>query len=91
MGYYTVRKWFEITDIHEAIEFPDAYICKLAPVFITKKEKLDYEQTNHNYINGDNQPDENTHHNEEINKDLEKHIEKDLKNTLNDNFTYLNI
>ena len=82
-------KWFEITDIHEAIEFPDAYICKLAPVYVNEKEKLDYEQTNNNYIDGDNQPDENTHHNKEINKDLEQHINDNKRD--NENFTYLNI
>lgn len=84
-------KWFEITDISEAIEFPDAYICKLAPVFVSEKEKLNYEETNNNYIEGDNQPDENTTHNKLINEDLEKHIKDDLKNTLDNNFTYLNI
>ena len=86
-------KWFEITDIHESIEFPDAYICKLAPVFITEKEKLDYEQTNNNYIEGDNQPNENTHHNEAINEDLEQHIKDNNEKSKNNNqnFTYLNI
>ena len=34
-------KWFEIRDINESIEFPDAYICRLAPVYISEKEKLD--------------------------------------------------
>ena len=48
-------------------------------------------QTNNNYIEGDNQPDENTTHNKLINKNLEEHIEKDLKNTLDENFTYLNL
>ena len=78
-------KWFEITDISEAIEFPDAYICRLAPVFITNEEKLNYDQTNDNYIEGDNQPNENTTHNKEINKDLENSINND------DNFKFLNI
>ncbi len=86
-------KWFEITDIQHAIEFPDAYICRLAPVFETEKEKLDYSETNNNYIEGDNQPDESTHHNKEINKDIEKHLENELKEQLeeNKNFKYLNI
>ena len=86
-------KWFEITDINEAIEFPDAYICKLAPVYVTEKEKLDYEQTNNNYIEGDNQPDQNTTHNHEINKSLEKHIKDITENAKKEskNFTYLNI
>lgn len=86
-------KWFEITDIHESIEFPDAYICKLAPVFDTKPEQLDYDITNNNYIDGDNQPDQATNHNAELNKDLEKHIEDSLKTSLeeNKNFTFLKI
>lgn len=86
-------KWFEITDINEAIEFPDAYICKLAPVYVNEKEKLDYEQTNNNYIEGDNQPNENTTHNEEINKDLERHINDiaEANKNKSKNFTYLNI
>lgn len=84
-------KWFEITDITEAIEYPDAYVCKLAPVFNTAKEKLDYEQTNDNYIKGDNQPDENTHHNKAINENLEEHIENNKKQSTDENFTYLKI
>ena len=84
-------KWFEIKDITEAIEYPDAYVCKLVPVYISEEEKLNYEQVNDNYIKGDNQPDENTTHNKLINENLEEHIEKDLKKTLNKNFTYLNI
>ena len=75
-------KWFEITAIAQAIEYPDAYICRLAPVYVSDEHKLEYEQTNNNYIEGDNQPDENTTHNKLINKNLEEHIEKDLKNTL---------
>lgn len=86
-------KWFEITDINESIEFPDAYICRLAPVYVNEKEKLDYEQTNHNYIEGDNQPDENTTHNVEINKDLEQSAKKVIEANKKEskNFTYLNI
>ena len=91
VGSEKVGKWFEITDIAEAIEYPDAYICKLAPVFITDQEKLNYEQTNDNYIKGDNQPNENTQHNLSINESLKEHIEKDLKSTLDKNFNYLNI
>lgn len=84
-------KWFEITDIAEAIEYPDAYICKLAPIYVSDKAKLNYQQVNDNYIKGDNQPDENTHHNEAINENLEKHIENDLKQTMDQNFKYLNL
>lgn len=86
-------KWFEITDINEAIEFPDAYICRLAPVYVTEKEKLDYEQTNNNYVEGDNQPDEDTTHNHKINDNLEKHINDNVieKEKKSENFTYLKI
>lgn len=86
-------KWFEITDITHAIEYPDAYICKLAPVFETQKERLDYSETNSNYINQNNQPDEPTNHHKEINKSLEKHLENELKDRIkeNKNFKYLNI
>lgn len=81
-------KWFEITDIHESFEYPDAYICKLAPVYISKTSKLEYEQTNANYLEDINQPDEDTNSNKLINEDLEKNlnIRKDDKN-----FTYLKI
>ena len=79
-------KWFEITDIHESFEYPDAYICKLAPVYKTKKYKKDYSETNNNYLESDNQPDEATRHIKEINKDIDKTlIHKD------DNFKFLNI
>lgn len=86
-------KWFEITNIQESIEFPDAYICKLAPVFETAQEKSNYNVTNNNYIDGDNQPDQPTNHNKEINKDLEEHIEDNLKKDLqeDENFTFLKI
>lgn len=84
-------KWFEITDITEAIEYPDAYACRLAPVYVSNEEKLNYQNTNDNYIHGDNQPDENTHHNKYINENLEEHIEDNLQKTLDSNFTYLKI
>lgn len=86
-------KWFEITDIAEAIEYPDTYVCKIAPVFITEKERLDYEQTNNNYIDGDNQPDEPTNHIKEINKDLQEHIDAVNKegDKNNENFVFLKI
>lgn len=80
-------KWFEITDISESIEYPDAFICRLAPAFMSKSEKTEYEQSNNNYIEGDNQPHEDTNHVKEINKDLEKNL-KEINDT---NFTFLNI
>lgn len=86
-------KWFEITDISQAIEYPDTYACRVAPVFITDTPKLDYEQTNNNYIDGDNQSDEPTNHIKEINKDLENHIKEVNEQTQfeNENFTYLKL
>lgn len=86
-------RWFEITDINESIEFPDAYICKLAPVFSSNDPMLDYSETNNNYVEGDNQPDESTEHNKAINDSLAEHIKDNSKKTLDDsqNFSYLKL
>lgn len=93
IGGNKAGRWFEITDITEAIEYPMAYACKLAPLFINDKPKLDYDSTNYNYLEGGNQPDENTTQNKEINKSLEKHINDNNEKSKQDsqNFTYLNI
>lgn len=82
-------KWFEITDISESMEYPEAYVCKLAPIFINDEEKNNYDETNDNYINGINQPDENTLHNKEVNKDLQKQININLNDDVN--FKFLNM
>ena len=88
-------KWFEITDIQHAIEYPTSYVCRLAPVFETKPEQLDYSHTNNNYLSKDNQPDQSNNHIKEINEDLEEHIEDNLKKELDEqvdkNFKYLDI
>lgn len=44
---------FEVTDISNLLEYPDAWICKLAPVIDSKSPKLDYEDTNFNYVMDD--------------------------------------
>jgi hypothetical protein len=42
---------FVITDITSNLEFPDAWVCKLAPVMKGKPPKpLDYSDTNFNFI-----------------------------------------
>jgi hypothetical protein len=41
---------FRITDIKTLIEYPDCWICKIAPVFESKKPNNNYESTNFNYI-----------------------------------------
>lgn len=42
---------FVITEITGNLEFPDSWVCKLAPVMKGKpKEPLDYSETNYNFI-----------------------------------------
>lgn len=86
-------RWFEITDVTESIEFPDAYICKLVPVFNSDEPMLDYSETNHNYIEGDNQPNESTEHNHGINESLIRHIHDNAEKSIDDskNFSFLKI
>jgi|GEM_PF-3820392 len=91
IGVNKEGRWFEITDITEGLEFPDAYMCRLVPVYNTEDPRDDYSQTNQNYLEGDNQPDEPTHHIKHINENLEKYIEDNLKKDLDENFTYLKI
>lgn len=98
-------KWFEITDIQQALEFPDTYICKLAPIYETEDEQLNYSVTNNNYVEGDNQPDQDVHHNKFTNQNLQQNLSKDFSKTLdekqikltsdninsNNNFTFLKL
>ena len=95
IGVEKKGKWFEITDIQHAIEYPTSYACRLVPVFETKPEQLNYSHTNNNYLSEDNQPDQSNNHIKEINEDLEEHIENNLKKELdeqvNKNFKYLDI
>jgi len=95
IGVNKEGRWFEINDITEGIEYPDAYMCKLSPIYNSDTEMLDYSETNHNYIEGDNQPDQNTTHNQLLNENLEEHIKDTLKQQLDDNinknFKYLDI
>lgn len=81
-------KWFEITDIVEAIEFPDAYVCRLAPVFVSDEHRSDYDETNNNYLDMEQQPDQNTNSNEDINEELESTLNKEIHDN---NFHYLNL
>lgn len=69
IGQAIPGRWFEITSIHSQLEFPDCYICTLAPVFETKPQRDDYSETNYNYISHDraNQPDEDQPANEPLN------------------------
>lgn len=46
-------KRFKVTTINELIEFPDCWICTLAPVFETSKVNNDYSGTNFNFIKDD--------------------------------------
>ena len=95
IGVEKKGKWFEITDIQHAIEYPTSYACRLVPVFETEPEQLNYSHTNNNYLTHNNQPDQSNNHIKEINKNLEKHIEDNLKKeineTINENFKYLDI
>ena len=43
---------FVVTDIQANLEFPDSWVCKLAPVFFNKTEdKLDYTDKNNVFMN----------------------------------------
>ena len=47
----TPGRVFVITEITGNLEFPDNWVCKLAPVFHNKPQKpVDYENTNYNFI-----------------------------------------
>lgn len=69
IGQAIPGRWFEITSIHSDLEYPDCYICVLAPVFETEAPRTDHSQTNYNYIDHEraNQPDEDQPANEPIN------------------------
>lgn len=41
---------FKVTTINQLIEFPDCWICTLAPVFDTEDVDNNYESTNFNFI-----------------------------------------
>lgn len=69
IGQAIPGRWFEITSIYSNLEYPDCYTCALVPVFETIKPRVDYSETNFNYIDDDraNQPDEDQPSNEPIN------------------------
>lgn len=68
IGQAIPGRWFEITSIHSNLEYPDSYTCTLAPVFNSDKSKLNYDQSNYNYVKHDraNQPLEDTPSNETV-------------------------
>lgn len=46
------KRVFVITDIKSNLQFPDSWMCKLAPVFFNKTEdKLDYKDKNNVFMN----------------------------------------
>ena len=46
------KRVFVITDIQSNLQFPDSWMCKLAPVFFEKTEnKLDYKDKNNVFMN----------------------------------------
>lgn len=46
------KRVFVITDIKSNLQFPDSWMCKLAPVFFKKTEdKLDYKDKNNVFMN----------------------------------------
>lgn len=65
IGQAIPGRWFEITSIHSLLEYPACYTCQLAPIFETKPERTDYEETNYNYIDHlrANQPDQDAPNN----------------------------
>ena len=61
VGQALPGRWFEVTSIHVNLEYPDCYVCTLAPVFEKAEPyKTNNDQTNYNYIAHDraNQPNE---------------------------------
>lgn len=54
---FTRAREFKITLITTLLEYPDCFTCTLAPIFDNKKEKTDYSNTNYNYVNTEDQPD----------------------------------
>lgn len=66
IGQAIPGRWFEVTSIHANLEYPDSYTVTLAPVFETKKEKTNYDQSNYNYVDHEraNQPMEDAPNND---------------------------
>lgn len=57
---------FEVTSINTILEYPDSWTCTLAPIFDNDEPRTDYEDTNYNYTESDDQPDEDTPNNYEF-------------------------
>lgn len=77
VGQAIPGRWFEVTAISCILEYPDCYICTLAPVFDTKPKRDDYSETNYNYIDADraNQPDEDSPNNYALDKDKDPNFQ----------------
>lgn len=65
IGQAIPGRWFEVTSIQSQLEYPDCYICTLAPLFNTNEPKTDYCETNYNHIDAEraNQPDQDSPNN----------------------------
>lgn len=53
-------KSFKVTTINQLIEFPDCWICTLAPVYVTKEVDNDYSSTNFNFVKEKDDEDPNS-------------------------------
>jgi len=54
-----VARNFKVTTINTLLEFPDAYICTLAPIFTTDASKPVYDESNYNYLDSEDTPQNN--------------------------------
>lgn len=51
---------FKITSINTIIEFPDCWICTIAPIFDNRPVRDNYSESNYNYFENDDSPDNDT-------------------------------
>lgn len=51
---------FEIMDIKANLDYPDCWICRLVPIYDTNNLSNDYSNSNYNYLETDDTPDEDT-------------------------------
>lgn len=63
IGSFDKSRKFRITAITTSIEFPDSWLCTLAPLFKNDPIQSDYEETNYNYMDTDDQPDKDSPNN----------------------------
>jgi len=62
-GITTQTRDFKITTINTLLEFPDCWICTLAPIFNNDPVKDNYDDSNYNYIETTETPDRDTDNN----------------------------